>query len=44
MHRVLTDHALAERLGAGARESAEAWVASPEEYAARLEALVAALR
>ena len=44
MHRVLTDQALAERLGAGARTSAEAWVASPEEYAARLEALVAALR
>ena len=28
----------------GRAQSAEAWVASPEEYAARLEALVAALR
>ena len=36
---------LAERLGAGARASAEAHGRrSPEEYAARLEALVAGLR
>ncbi len=39
--RVLSDRALAERLGAAPAQSAEAWVASPEEYAARLEALVA---
>jgi glycosyltransferase involved in cell wall biosynthesis len=41
--RVLADEALADRLAAGARTSAEAWVATPEEYAARLEALVAGL-
>lgn len=34
--RVLGDHALAERLGAGARESAEHWSATPEEFADRL--------
>jgi glycogen(starch) synthase len=44
IHRVLADPGLAERLGAGARASAEAWTASPEEYAARLDALVAGLR
>jgi glycosyltransferase involved in cell wall biosynthesis len=42
--RVLADRGLAERLGAGAKASAEEWVASPDEYAARLEALVAGLR
>jgi glycosyltransferase involved in cell wall biosynthesis len=42
--RVLDDARLAERLGAGAKASADEWVASPDEYAARLEALVAGLR
>ena len=42
--RVLSDSVLAERLGAGAKASAAEWVATPDEYAARLEALVAGLR
>jgi glycosyltransferase involved in cell wall biosynthesis len=42
--RVLGDPALAERLGAGAKSSSEAWVATPEQYATRLAALVAGLR
>jgi glycosyltransferase involved in cell wall biosynthesis len=42
--RVLDDRDLAERLGAGAKGSAETWTATPEEYAARLEVLVAGLR
>jgi len=42
--RVLGDPALAGRLGAGAKSSSEAWVATPEQYAARLAALVAGLR
>jgi glycosyltransferase involved in cell wall biosynthesis len=41
---VLSDRALAERLGAGARAGVKAWLATPDEYAARLEALVAGLR
>jgi glycosyltransferase involved in cell wall biosynthesis len=41
--RVLSDRALAERLGAAARKSADDWVATPDDYAARLEALVAGL-
>jgi glycosyltransferase involved in cell wall biosynthesis len=44
LHSALSDGALAERLGAGAAASAETWTATPEEYAARLEALVAGLR
>jgi glycosyltransferase involved in cell wall biosynthesis len=44
LHRVLADETLAARLAAGAQASADAWVATPEEYAARLEALVAGLR
>ena len=44
LHRVLADTALAERLGAGAKASAGPWVAGPDEYAARLAALVAGLR
>lgn len=44
LFRVLSDGALAERLAAGAAASAAAWTATPEEYAARLEALVAGLR
>ena len=38
--RILTDRALAERLGAGAHASADFWTSSPEDFAARLRALV----
>ena len=38
--RVLGDREVAERLAAAARPSAEAWVATPEEYAERLLGLV----
>jgi glycosyltransferase involved in cell wall biosynthesis len=38
--RVLGDRQLAERLGAAARHSAERWIATPEEFAARLLDLV----
>jgi glycosyltransferase involved in cell wall biosynthesis len=38
--RVLGDRELAERLASGARESAEPWLATPEEYAARLREAV----
>jgi glycosyltransferase involved in cell wall biosynthesis len=38
--RLLTDRGLAERLGAGARASADRWTISPEEFARRLRALV----
>jgi glycosyltransferase involved in cell wall biosynthesis len=41
--RVLSDRALAERLAAAARPSVDGWLATPEEYAERLHALVAAL-
>jgi glycosyltransferase involved in cell wall biosynthesis len=41
--RILRDRELAERLAARARESAEPWLATPEEYAARLRAAVARL-
>jgi glycosyltransferase involved in cell wall biosynthesis len=41
---VLADLGLAERLGAGAKASADEWVATPDEYAARLESLIAGLR
>jgi glycosyltransferase involved in cell wall biosynthesis len=44
LYRVLADRGLAERLGASARMSAGDWIATPGEYAARLEALVAGLR
>jgi len=44
LSRVLADRDLAERLGAGAHATAAAWVASPDDYAARLEALVTGLR
>jgi glycogen(starch) synthase len=39
--RILSDQELSERLAARARESAEPWLATPEEYAARLRAAVA---
>ena len=42
--RVLSDGALAARLAEGARAGVEPWLASPDDYAARLEALVAGLR
>ena len=38
--RMLSDRELAERLAAAARPSAERWLASPEEYAEQLLALV----
>jgi len=38
--RLLTDRALAERLGAGAQASAGEWTISPAEFASRLRALV----
>ena len=44
LHRVLSDRELAERLATGAEASAAKWTATPEEYAARLEALVSGLR
>jgi len=37
---VLTNRPLAERLGAGARRSAVRWLASPDDYAERIAALV----
>ncbi len=40
IERILTDHDLAVRLGAGAAESSAAWVSSPGEYADRVSALV----
>jgi glycosyltransferase involved in cell wall biosynthesis len=42
--RVLSDPALAQRLSGGARTTVDDWVATPDEYAARLAALVAGLR
>jgi glycogen synthase len=41
--RVLSDRALAERLAAAARPSVDGWLATPEEYAERLHALVSGL-
>ncbi|MDQ3671061.1 MAG: glycosyltransferase family 4 protein, partial [Actinomycetota bacterium] len=38
--RVLSDHPLAERLGAEARVRVEPWLATPEEYARRVRELV----
>ena len=38
--RILSDRPLAERLAARARESAEPWLATPEEYAAKLREAV----
>lgn len=39
--RILRDRELAERLATRTRESAQPWLATPEEYAARLRAAVA---
>jgi glycosyltransferase involved in cell wall biosynthesis len=41
--RVLSDRELAQRLAASARSSADGWLATPEEYAERLHALVSSL-
>ncbi len=38
--RVLADRSLAERLGAAARVAVEPWLATPEDYARRIRALV----
>ena len=38
--RVLSDRALAERLGAAARRTGEAWGVTPQEHAAKVRALV----
>jgi glycosyltransferase involved in cell wall biosynthesis len=38
--RVLSDRALAERLGAGAHAAVQVWLATPEEYARRVRELV----
>jgi len=38
--RILSDRALATRLGAAARETGEAWGVTPAEYAAKVRALV----
>lgn len=38
--RLLGDEALAARMGAAAREGAEPWIATPEEFADRIRALV----
>ena len=40
LERVLADRALAERLGAGAREAAAPWLQTPQEYARRFRELV----
>ena len=40
LERVLSDRALAERLGAEARVRVEPWLATPEEYARRVRDLV----
>ena len=37
---VLSDRALAERLGAGAHAAVQPWLATPEEYARRIRDLV----
>ncbi|MDQ5822170.1 MAG: glycosyltransferase, partial [Actinomycetota bacterium] len=42
LERVLSDRALAERLGAAAHERYRAWHSTPEEFAARLRKLVEA--
>jgi glycosyltransferase involved in cell wall biosynthesis len=40
---ILSDAALAERLGTGARRTADAWLATPEEHARRVRELVEAV-
>jgi glycosyltransferase involved in cell wall biosynthesis len=41
--RVLSDRALAERLGAEGRREVDGWIATPEEYARRVRELVDAV-
>jgi glycosyltransferase involved in cell wall biosynthesis len=41
--RILTDRPLSERLAADAHRSVEPWIATPDEYAERLRALVESL-
>jgi glycosyltransferase involved in cell wall biosynthesis len=41
--RILSDRGLAERLGAEARRTGEAWGVTPEEHAAKVRALVDAV-
>jgi glycosyltransferase involved in cell wall biosynthesis len=43
LERVLTDRALAERLGAAARIAVEPWLTTPEEYARQVRDLVDAV-
>jgi glycosyltransferase involved in cell wall biosynthesis len=40
LERVLSDRALAERLGRGARDAAAPWLQTPQEYAQRVRELV----
>ena len=40
IERIVTDHELAVRVGAGAERSAPQWISSPAEYADRVRALV----
>ncbi len=42
IERIVTDHALAVRLGGAAGDQAARWVSTPEEYALRVRALVEA--
>lgn len=42
LSRILSDRGLAERLGAAARRTGEAWALTPAEYAAKLRTLVEA--
>ena len=44
LERVLADRGLAQRLAEGARAGVEPWLATPDDYAERLEALVTGLR
>jgi glycosyltransferase involved in cell wall biosynthesis len=43
LDRVLSERPLAERLAAGARASADAWIATPEDFAERMERLLRAI-
>ncbi len=44
LERVLADRELAQRLANGARAGVQPWLATPDDYAERLEALVTGLR
>ena len=43
IERVLVEEGLAERLGEGAASAAARWVSTPEEYSARVAAVVEAV-